>query len=104
MSEADLSSNLYRFWKRLTSTRYSPSPMWGTYPEQEAMVKHARALFQAEELKDLQFLVTKKIEDIRRFDVAGMERAVAICMYGRSGSQLLASYLDGHDEIVMLPT
>ena len=78
--------------------------MWGTYPEQEPMVEHARALFHAEKAKDLQFLATRKIEDIRHFDVAGMERAVAICMYGRSGSQLLASYLDGHNDLIMLPT
>ena len=103
MSEGDLSSNLYSFWKRLSSRRYSPSPMWGTYPAQEPMVQHARALFHAQETKDLQLLVTRKVEDLRHFDVAGMERAVAILMYGRSGSQLLASYLDGHDDVIMLP-
>jgi hypothetical protein len=32
-----------------------------------------------------------------------MDRAVAICHWGRSGSLLLASYLDGHPDVVMLP-
>ncbi len=36
-------------------------------------------------------------------DVDGMERAAAICHWGRSGSLLLASYLDGHPQVVMLP-
>jgi hypothetical protein len=77
--------------------------MWGTFPAQEQMLEQARALFRAEEPKNLQSLVASKIEDIRRFDLARMERAVAICHYGRSGSKLLASYLDGHDDVIMLP-
>jgi hypothetical protein len=32
-----------------------------------------------------------------------MDRAVAICACGRSGSILLASYLDGHDDVIMIP-
>jgi hypothetical protein len=32
-----------------------------------------------------------------------MQRVVAICAYGRSGSVLLASYLDGHEDVVTLP-
>jgi hypothetical protein len=77
---------------------------WGSFPAQEQMLQQARALFRAEEGKGLQSLVASKIEDIRHFDVAGMQRAVAICYYGRSGSMLLASYLDGHDDVIMLPT
>lgn len=77
---------------------------WGTFPAQEPMLHQARALFRAEVAKHLQSLVASKIEDIRHFDIAGMERAVSICFCGRSGSMLLASYLDGHDDVIMLPT
>jgi Sulfotransferase family len=48
-------------------------------------------------------LIADKVEILRQYDVLGMDRAVAICVWGRSGSYLLASYLDGHDQIVMLP-
>ena len=96
ISQTDLLKNFYKLWKR-------PLPMRGTFPAQEPMLQHARALFRAEEAKDLQSLVASKIEDIRHFDVAGIERAVAICYLGNSGSHLLASYLDGHDDVIMLP-
>ncbi len=48
-------------------------------------------------------LAAHKRELLTGYDVAGMNRAVAICHWGRSGSLLLASYLDGHPDIVMLP-
>jgi len=102
MREPDLFKDVfYKLWKRLSSR--SRSPMWGTYPAQEPMLQQARALFRAEEAKDFNSLVASKIEDIRHFDVEGMERAVAICNCGRSGSELLASYLDGHDDVIMIP-
>jgi hypothetical protein len=44
-----------------------------------------------------------KVELARQYDVPGMNRAVTICHWGRSGSLLLASYLDNHSHIVMLP-
>jgi hypothetical protein len=84
-------------------SQYAAFRSGGPFPAQESMLQHARALFRAEEAKGLQSLVASKIEDIRHFDVASMERAVAICTCGRSGSMLLASYLDGHDDVIMLP-
>ena len=92
--QSDLLKNFYKLWKR-------PVPMRGTFPAQEPMLQHARSLYRAEEAKDLQSLVASKIEDTRHFDVAGIERAVAICYLGNSGSHLLASYLDGHDDICL---
>jgi hypothetical protein len=68
------------------------------------MLQRVHAFCRAEEANDLQSPVASKFEDIRHFDVAGMERAAAICVCGRSGSYLLASYLDGHNNVVMLPT
>jgi hypothetical protein len=101
---SDRSSDLSKFRKRLFSrSSYHSSLMWGTFPAQEPMLQHARAFFRTEETRDLQSLVARKIEDIRHFDVAGMGRAVAICNCGISGSMLLASYLDGHDDVIMLP-
>jgi hypothetical protein len=73
------------------------------FPAQESMLQEARALFRGQDAEEIQSLVAAKIEGIRHFDIAGMERALAICSHGRSGSILLASYLDGHDDIIMLP-
>jgi hypothetical protein len=40
---------------------------------------------------------------LRRYDVEGMENALSICFWGRSGSWLLQSYLDSHQDVVILP-
>ena len=48
-------------------------------------------------------LAACKLELLQYYDVPAMQRAVNICYWGRSGSFLLASYLDGHDQAVMLP-
>ena len=88
--------NFHRLLKR------SP-PMRGVFPAQEQMMQQARALLHAEEAKGLGALVARKTEDMRLFDVAGMERAVAIIACGRSGADLLYSYLDGHEDVLMLP-
>jgi len=98
---SDLSKDLSKLWQPLRS---STLPTWGTFPTQETMLQHARAVFHADEVKDLKSLAADKIEDIRYFDIAGMDRVAAICMCGRSGTELVASYLDGHDDVIMLPT
>jgi hypothetical protein len=99
----ELSSGFRKFWRRLSSRgdQASFSPRWGQ--QQEPLLQRARTFFHAEETKDSQSLAASKIEDIRRFDLAAMQRAVAICNCGSSGSVLLASYLDGHDDVIMLP-
>ena len=48
-------------------------------------------------------LVPRKIQDLRYYDVLGMDEVVAVSAWGRSASLLLVSFLDGHDDIVMLP-
>ncbi len=40
---------------------------------------------------------------LAQFDISKMDRAINICFWGRSGSLLLASYLDNHDDVVSLP-
>lgn len=69
----------------------------------EEIVGKANALFQAEESKDLSSFISNNIEKLRHYDVPRMERAVAIVMWGRSGSLLLASYFDGHEDVIALP-
>lgn len=77
---------------------------WSPFPPQQAMLQQVRAFFCIEEGNDLQSLAAGKIEYIRHFNAAEMKRGVAITACGRSGSILLASYLDGHDDVLMLPS
>lgn len=70
---------------------------------EDQIVQHVRALADSEHGKDLSSLITVKIEHLRHYNVLNMDRAVAICPWGRSGSWLLASYLDGHEDVVLLP-
>jgi hypothetical protein len=80
-------------------------PAWSWLPDlsQQQILQRAQALSRAEHAKDLRTLITRKIEDLRYYDVPNMERAVAACHWGRSGSWLMDSYLDGHDDVVLLP-
>jgi len=48
-------------------------------------------------------LAAAKLTIVREYDVAGMDRAATICHWGRSGSVLLASFFDSHDDIITLP-
>jgi hypothetical protein len=52
----------------------------------------------------LQTLIDRKIEDLRHYNLEAIKRVVTILNTGRTGSLLLVSYLDGHDNIIMLPT
>ena len=63
----------------------------------------ANALFEAQQAKDLRGAIAEKMEDLRHYDVLGMDRVAAILMWGRSGTLLLASYLDNHSDVIMLP-
>lgn len=72
--------------------------------DREDILLKANALFHAAQSEDLRRIVDEKIENLRHFDVLGMERVVAICGVGAySGSILLTSYFDGHEDIMMLP-
>jgi hypothetical protein len=76
-------------------TRFTLSPA--------ELLLSANALFRAERTQNIQALIREKLEDLRHYDVPAIERVAAICCWGRSGSLLLASYLDGHEDVVMLP-
>src|ERR1700678_3797170 len=69
----------------------------------EGVMLRAADLFRDAESKDLQGIIAEKLHDLQYYDVLGMDRAVSIMSWGRSGSLLLASYLDGHDDVLMLP-
>ncbi len=65
-------------------------------------LQRAYASYYTEKSEGLESLIARKVEDLRHYDVPAMENAVAICYWGRSGSLLLGSYLDWHDDVVML--
>jgi hypothetical protein len=50
-----------------------------------------------------QALVPAKLALLGGYDVLGMNRAATICHWGRSGSVLLASFFDDHEDIITLP-
>jgi Sulfotransferase family len=70
---------------------------------QDELLQSARALFQAEQSQDLRGLIAEKMEDLGHYDLPAMNRVVAVLAWGRSGSLLLSSYLDGHEDVMMLP-
>jgi hypothetical protein len=95
------------FGTETSSMRFQPlrgpaTPAELTFHPEEIMLR-ANALFRAERSKNLRGVIAEKIEDLQHYDVLGMERVVAILMWGRSGSLLLSSYLDGHDDVMTLP-
>jgi hypothetical protein len=47
--------------------------------------------------------VAEKRPLVQNYDIAEMQDAVAICHWGRSGTLLLASFLDGHEDIIAMP-
>ena len=72
-------------------------------PSAEEILLRVRALFGAEPAKDLRPAIAEKIEHLRHYDLPAMDRALAILTWGRAGSLLLASYFDGHDDVIVLP-
>jgi hypothetical protein len=98
------SSSLQRFLRTLK--RDGPTSASSSLPPTPAanqLLERAHAFFGAEQARAPHSLTARRFSDIRHFDLAGMQRAVGICAYGISGSLLLASYLDGHDDVVTLP-
>jgi hypothetical protein len=48
-------------------------------------------------------LVEEKRRLVRAYDIGSMQSIAAICHWGRSGSILFASFLDDHDDVLVLP-
>ncbi len=70
--------------------------------EQQSAVGAALRSFH-EHLAAAESRIPDSLARLARFDVSRMDRAINICFWGRSGSLLLASYLDNHDDVVSLP-
>jgi hypothetical protein len=73
------------------------------YASADEILLRADELFGAERSQDLHDVVAQQVAGLRHYDIDAMDRAVAITYWGRSGSILLASYFDGHDDTLMLP-
>jgi hypothetical protein len=67
------------------------------------LLSRAEAEFREERASDLRDLIAQKTEDLRGYDVLSIDRVASILCWGRSGSLLLASYFDGHEDVLMLP-
>jgi hypothetical protein len=48
-------------------------------------------------------LVAGKLRLLEHYDAPGIQNVVALVHWGRSGSILLPSYLDGHEDVIALP-
>ncbi len=95
---------LHRFWTLLRSRgRAISGPPWPSMPSADELLERSRAYFGTERSAASDARAASRLSDVRHFDLAGMQRVVAICAWGSSGSLLLASYLDGHDDVIMLP-
>jgi hypothetical protein len=97
--------SLQRFWTLLRSRGrgISVSHAFPWMPAADRLLERAHAFFSAARAGAPDPLTARRLSDIRHFDLAGMQRVVALCAWGSSGSLLLASYLDGHDDVIMLP-
>jgi Sulfotransferase family len=94
--EAHVTSSIMKPWRNNTKSakvRFNP----------EEIMRRADTLFRDEQSKDLQGVIAEKLEQLQHYDILAMDRVVAILSWGRSGSLLLASYLDGHEDVMLLP-
>jgi hypothetical protein len=93
------SHELVRSWSNRTPAMNMPIA-FGESLDHVLQLAHR---WYADGCEGVRILVADKLELLQQFDVPQMQAAVALCFWGRSGSYLLASYLDGHEDIVMLP-
>jgi len=102
MTLVELARDFRRFGRRLTGKSHSSTLSTAAgYPApgvllREALTRLGGAVAPAD-------LIANKIGAVQRFAVTQMHRAVAICTCGSSGSLLLASYLEGHPDVIGLP-
>jgi hypothetical protein len=95
-------SRLRKFLNQLSGrSEDSLSAQWAETPK--ALLERARACFSQTENDSTPALIAAKSADARHFDVDGMGRVVSVCRWGSSGSLLVASNLDGHDDVILLP-
>jgi hypothetical protein len=71
--------------------------------KREEGMRRALDSYRAAQARGFDSLIAKSVADLRHFDVPGMDDIVSVCYWGRSGSVLLASFLDKHPNVVLLP-
>jgi hypothetical protein len=104
MTLVELARDFRRFGRRLTGKSHSSTLLAAAgYPAADWLLQQALTRLGAATATELPELVAGKIEAAQRFDIAQMHNAVAICTCGSSGSLLLASYLEGHPDVIGLP-
>jgi sulfotransferase family protein len=104
MGKSGLLEDFRRFWRRLLRKSHSSTlSAWASFPAPEALIQHAREFFRAEVPAELPVLAVHSRETVAHFNIDGMQKVLAICTCGSSGSLLLASYLDGHPDVLGLP-
>lgn len=69
----------------------------------DEVIRHAHLSYREAQPGCTAARVAAKTSILRHYDVPGMQQVVAICFWGRSGSLLLSSYLDGHDDLLVPP-
>lgn len=70
---------------------------------QDDILSRSESLFHEEQSADLGALIAQKLADVQKYDITNMNRVAAILPWGRSGSLLLASYFDGHEDVITIP-
>ncbi len=105
MSIAELAHDFRRFCRRLLRSSHSSTlASWSAFPSPDSLLQAARDYFEVPaDAPPLASLIEPKLAPARACDLAAVQRAVAICTCGSSGSLLLASYLDGHDDVIAMP-
>jgi hypothetical protein len=104
MTFSEFVSDFRRFCKRLTGRSHTSTfSATADYPDPESLLQKSLTRLGAEGATELPELIAAKIEAVRHFHIADMQTAVAICTCGSSGSLLLASYLEGHPDVIGLP-
>jgi Sulfotransferase family len=107
LADERLGAVIARGWRKVRRQQLSAhggrpslSAVFGATPE--ALLERAYGFYgQAAHAQDANN--SKMEEDVRRFDVQHMDNVLAICRWGSSGSLLLLSYFDGHDEAILIP-
>jgi hypothetical protein len=98
---------LRRFWRGLMTRGHgadaSLADSGQPTPAAEWLIERSRDFFSSQQAGGPHSPTARTLPDIRYFDLAGMQRVVSILPYGKGGGLLLASYLDGHDDLISLP-
>jgi hypothetical protein len=74
---------------------------WAQTPQ--ALLARARGRFAEMEDESTPARIASQTQNAHHFEIDGMHRVVSICRWGSSGSLLVASNLDGHDDVILLP-